>query len=616
MAGLLDAVQKAFSGGEQAITGLASGVKAMLSARQGNNNQASNVIYGNFGMVGAAGRQRLGRGKIPSSAPTTSRYKPKTDNTEKLLTDVVRYLVSINNTLKKQIDFDKRVYEENALAAREAKIENTFGDLAKRYGGAANDNNKQNDSGIISKILTTLGSLGKLGLKTLLGGLTKAIGAFKTAWQWLRGLSFLKNVKNILGLARLLAAGPALATLAVEILLFLGLDWYIKDANKGPLKALNDLEKKYGMKRVPGGYLLPDGKIYKPEELPSRYKDIEDAYGPNNRGGTSDEARKRIAANPEAYTPEALKRSLTGGDQVGAPPPSATKPMGDSEKSAAGNSPYDVVLGFGKYGKPEDYYDGRKLTELTVAEAMEFGKKYLQPRSKADGLGRLPDGKLVGDSGMGAYQTNRTTMQGAIDAGIITPSELYDQDAQDRVAKWLYDLNNKQGNLNNTWAYFGNRGQKSSPMTFEQAKPLIMEGEGTSKRSNNVPASQAANAQSDASSDGIIEKAKEAANDALMNIAEFIGTIGGKIVGPGIARSLTSIGPDFAKLISEESNRIQNEIAMGEKKQREAASNLSPAAQSLRIASPNGSISVINPNYLEGGNSGIEKYLAHYKLAP
>jgi hypothetical protein len=105
----------------------------------------------------------------------------------------------------------------------------------------------------------------------------------------------------------------------------------------------------------------------------------------------------------------------------------------------------------------------------------------------------------------------------------------------------------------------------------------------------------------------------DGADKVLTNIADFIGHIGGKIVGPGVSRNLTSTGPDFAKLISEESNKIQNQIAMGEKKTESAAINVPSAAQTLKSASPTGSISVINPNY--PGSGGIEKYLAHYKLA-
>lgn len=618
MAGLLDAVAGALSGGGKAVTGLASGISALLSSKQNSKDQSSNVIYASFGMAGSVGKQRIsGRGSLPA-AQAKSTYRSENDNTEKLLTDVVRYLVSINSTLKNQIDFDRKVYAENAMAAREAKIEQSdaFNELGKRYGANDNDKKQKEKGGILSTILKALGFIAKLGLSTLFSGFKAAIKAFATAWKWLRALSFLKGIKSLAGLVKsiltrgvLRAAGPIGVTLAI----LLGLDKFMKDEYDKADKKRKGLEH-WGMKAVVNeqgfteGYTLPDGKTYKADDLPSKYKDILDAYGPNNRGGTSDAARKRIEADPGAYDPDVMAKELKGGEPVGKPAPGATQPA-----STAPDSAYDIVLGYGRYGKPEEYYNGRKLTQLTVAEVIEFGKNVLQPRSKADGLGRNEKGKLVGDSGVGAYATNRTTIQGAVDAGIVTLDELYDRDAQDRLAKWLYNYRNKQKNLHNTWAYFGKRGQKTSTMTFEEAAPYIMEGEGTSgKKSNSLPPAPDSSGSSNSSSDDLAEKATTAVDGVLTSIADFIGTIGGKIVGPGVSRNLTASGPDFAKLISDESNKIQNEIAMGEKKSKTSAADISSSAQSLRMASPNGSISVINPNY---SNGGIDKYLAHFKLA-
>lgn len=46
--------------------------------------------------------------------------------------------------------------------------------------------------------------------------------------------------------------------------------------------------------------------------------------------------------------------------------------------------------------------------------------------------------------------------------------------------------------------------------------------------------------------------ATETADNTLTNIAKFIGTVGGKVVGPGMARSLTTAAPNFAQMISNE----------------------------------------------------------------
>ena len=108
-----------------------------------------------------------------------------------------------------------------------------------------------------------------------------------------------------------------------------------------------------------------------------------------------------------------------------------------------------------------------------------------------------------------------------------------------------------------------------------------------------------------------MQEASTVVDGALTSIADFVGTVGGKIVGPGVAKNL-NISPDFAKLISAESNKIQNELALGEKKKQTAAGSIPGISRLLRAASPSGSISVTDPNYSGGG---IDKYLAHYKLA-
>lgn len=609
MAGLLDAVQSALTSGSKAVTGLATGVSTMLSSKDKVSQENSNIIYASFGMAGSAARQNIsGSGTLPA-AQARSTYKAKSNNTEKLLTDVVRYLVSINSTLKKQIDFDRRVYEENALAAREAKIEQNsiFEDLGKRYG--ANDNQKDGaKGGILSIILSTLGSFAKLGLKALFEGLKKAIGAFRVAWSWIRGLSFLSNIKNLLSLARALPIGPIAAALAGAGAIVWGVDKIMKDAYADADKKRQNLEQMYGMKAVTNeqgfttGYVLPDGKTYKPEDLPSKYKDILEAYGPNNRGGTSDAARKRIEANKTAYEPDAMTRELKGGEQVGAPPPGATQTTSTTSQSA-----YDVVLGYGKFGKPEDYFNGRKLSQLTVAEALWFGRNVL-----------LPNSGSMNSSAMGAYQIVSKTLQGLVDQGVIKLTDTFNAATQDKAAKAIYDQANKAGTLNKQWAYYipgyGGTGQRTDPRSFEEAKMDILKKEGTLRGTNDVAMSPAVSS----SSSGLLQQATDAAADAadsmLTSVAEFIGTIGGKIVGPGVARNLTTTGPDFAKLISDESNKIQNQIALGEKKTSTTAANIPSAAQTLKSISPNGSISVIDPNY--PGTGGIEKYLGHYKLAP
>ena len=580
MAGLLDAIQSALTGGEKAVTGINSGVSAMLSSKQGGDKN-SNVIYASFGMAGRAGQQRIsGSGTLPA-AQAKSTYKAKANNTEKLLTDVVRYLVSINSTLKKQIDFDRRVYEENALAAREAKIEqtDTFQELGKRYG--ANDNEKPK-GGIVDAILKAVRSLAKIGLKGLLEGLKLAIEGFSTAWKWLRGLSFLKNIRSLVGLVEGIVSAPlAIAALAAGLITY-GLlkkapEKIMDDAWKKPADTRDELEKKYGMKPVLNdqgfteGWVLPDGKTYKNGQLPPKYQDILDAYGPNNRGGTSDAARERSAKNPGAYAPDALSKELKGGEQTSAPAPSATQ-----SATRPGRVSPELL------GKTPE-----QLTDAELRQLVEAQRRIEDPR----GVTNNPGGIRYKTGPLQEYQV-----------GYVNATK----DKSVRIAKYDTSEHGVQAAMQN-W-----RTSRYAGKPIRDSLDTWSGGEGA-RYENWLTGQPAQPSSSSGSSDGLLQKAGDAIDGALTNIAEFIGTLGAKIVGPGVARDLTTTGPDFAKLISEESNRIQNEIAMGEKKKQAESASIPPSAQSLKIASPNGSISVVDPNY--SGTGGIEKYLAHYKLA-
>lgn len=59
----------------------------------------------------------------------------------------------------------------------------------------------------------------------------------------------------------------------------------------------------------------------------------------------------------------------------------------------------------------------------------------------------------------------------------------------------------------------------------------------------------------------IIKQAEKAVDKTLINIAEFIGTVGAHVVGPGVARDLTTAAPNFAQLISNEAAVQTAEIA-------------------------------------------------------
>lgn len=115
-------------------------------------------------------------------------------------------------------------------------------------------------------------------------------------------------------------------------------------------------------------------------------------------------------------------------------------------------------------------------------------------------------------------------------------------------------------------------------------------------------------ASSSAASKTLVDKAEETVNNTLMSMAEFIGTIGGKVVGRGVARNLTSISPNFAKLISDEAAIQTAEIA---KIKSDASKPTPPPVVSPPNINSSGSGAVQNVPTMVDRNS-VEYYLSRF----
>jgi hypothetical protein len=106
----------------------------------------------------------------------------------------------------------------------------------------------------------------------------------------------------------------------------------------------------------------------------------------------------------------------------------------------------------------------------------------------------------------------------------------------------------------------------------------------------------------------VVNKGGEVVDKTLTNMAEFIGTIGGKVVGPGVARDLTTAAPDFAKLISNEAAVQTAEIA-------KIKSDANKPAPRLTVSPPNisaaGSTAVQNAPTMIDRNS-VQYYLSRF----
>lgn len=169
------------------------------SSKEDTTNESSpKVILANTGMAGSAGKQKVATGGGTLPAPKAVKASGYSQNmpVDKLLETVVKYLSSINDTLKKGLEFDKRTYEAEKAATREQTIEeqpaSTFTDLKDRLSGLAD---KAKDKMSMKNIL--LGLIGGLVITDLIADFLidkEKISALKKAVDSLKEkISKIKN---------------------------------------------------------------------------------------------------------------------------------------------------------------------------------------------------------------------------------------------------------------------------------------------------------------------------------------------------------------------------------------------------------------------------------------
>jgi hypothetical protein len=210
---LVGAVGSAVSGayGVVSKTGQALGAagKALTSAGQNTSNQNNNVITGKFGMAGTAGRQKItGGGTLPApkaiAKPQVSSKMP----TEALLDTAVKYLVSIDKSLKSQVEFERRSYQEQAQVEREAIIETksatTFSDIKDRLSGFKSDvKDNASTAATIAKFALILGGAASLVAAALdqkeLDALKQNVEEFKNKFSWLGDMASFIGLGGLAG---------------------------------------------------------------------------------------------------------------------------------------------------------------------------------------------------------------------------------------------------------------------------------------------------------------------------------------------------------------------------------------------------------------------------------
>lgn len=615
---------------------------AKAGSAAGGDAPDSTVNESNLGLVAAAAQQSVkgkgGSGTLPARKTATKQKPSQNLSTEKLLSIAVKHLTSIDANLKAQMDYNVQATREETKQEKENDIEGKnnvftrFADRMKMKAANAAGAVKQKGTDFAKTAAMVAAAALVLKLSTLkpeaIERLKKTITEFQEKYKFL-----FETVFPILGGA---FAGARVGALGGPWGAFIGFviggiaGWAISEVNKIPDRmekekqfqkerskdkvgdALNAYgraqQELIGLEAARGGP-DPDAESNASEGLAKVIRTKRALIAEMKKAGYNDNQIKTVTDlefNRDTTNLELQNALEKAGPPANAPKQDATK---QSQSGGIPDIAYDIVLGAGKFGRTEDFYDGKKLTQLTVSEAMQFGKDVLQPRSKAAGLGRLPNRKLVGDSGVGAFATNRTTLKGAIAAGIIKPDDIYDKAAQEKVANWVYSYMNKQNNLHNAWAYFQKTGERSSAKSFEEQKYNIAQAEvgAYAGMTGQKPVSGTANAVGNTLT--ALGNARETFVNALAEQNQNLTPR-----DPNLTKEMAV--DQKANVIREEAKALEDSMrgdAKKEQDRKDAVARMSPGG---KLAKANqGKMEALDPNYKTDPNNIISKYFVHFGLA-
>jgi hypothetical protein len=583
--------------------------KALGSAAQNtkqSNTPSNNVIIANTGMAGSAGKQKVtGGGTLPApkavAKPQVSIKMP----TEELLNTAVKYLSSIDRSLKAQLDFEKNSYQEQARAEREAIIENkpstTFNDMKDRLSGLKSDT-KDNSSiaGTILKYAAILGGAAALIASALdqkqLDALKENVEEFKKKFSWLGdlaaagGIGYLgyKSLKSLKGLSGMRggaasagAIGGAVKTVggltAAEKLIKSSkwqkfLNWLTKN---GKRKLVTKIQQRIAVGVTSGaivatgigaafgaiGFLLNLGfNLYLMYEIYELWKSFNAEEDANKLGASDAEIAKAIKEPDATKVGGAIASSnLT------------SKSLGKVTPEMLSKTP-------------------QQLTTDELRTLVEAQGRIEDPR----GVTNNPGGILYGTGPLKEHQV------GSVGANA---------DSSVRIAKYDTAENGIQAAMINwkTSKYAGKPIRDSLGMwsggdgakyeSFLTGRPAQYTGSGT-----------ALTGSSDTSISGMV-------NSGAEQVGKIFGMLGSSIIKPGVARNFTPSGSNISEQISANSMKLQNDITFGIQREKSKDKITSPTipAGTPRSVRPAKSVSYIDPNYQN--INVLHKYLAHFRMA-
>lgn len=208
--GAASAAYGTLSGIGKAFGTLSSATQDASKATEEKKSEESNVIFVNFGMAGSAAKQKIvGTGTLPIKPKVVKPQVSEKMPTEALLDIVVKYLNSIDKTLKAELEFEKANYEQQIRDQREAIVENNkpsfnFSDIKDRLSGFKS-NIKENTGFAMkmAKYAIGLGAVSALIASAMdqkeLDALKENVNQFKANFGWLGELGAVVGAGGLFG---------------------------------------------------------------------------------------------------------------------------------------------------------------------------------------------------------------------------------------------------------------------------------------------------------------------------------------------------------------------------------------------------------------------------------
>lgn len=292
---------------------------------------------------------------------------------------------------------------------------------------------------------------------------------------------------------------------------------------------------------------------------------------------------------------EFVKQNMPDADKASGPNAAATPSGGTAQ--IVPQTAYDVVWANGAYGDPQRDA-GKLLSQMTVDEVLNFQKNVLAPNTKSkQGTVHTP---------VGAYQFVYETLKNYRDSGVVSGSDIFNAQTQDRLAEALWN-SSRGGDMSSTWAYTAgsSRGQFANT-DFASVKDKIISNEvgGYVGMTPSGPASATPGVMSQGI-DAIVDVVKGMASIANVNSASYDLTDTAK----------HNAGNTFADKIQQQAKADEADLrgaAQKEMDRKDASSRLSIGQ---KIAGANGGkMETLDPNYQVDPNNVISKYFVHFGL--